>query len=382
MSGDFIDHHGYFACNHKGNNAAWSLRDGHTYSNVSALRFDSPQPNRPKAFNNPVMDPTFNGRPSMISEIAWNRPNRHRGEAPLILGLYGALQDTDSIVHFAFDSFRWSVKPGFFMQPWTLAAPTQLGQFPAIARIYRQGLIKPGEIMAEIPLKIRDILALKGASFLQKANLDELREADVKGGTTKDATSALDPLIYFVGRVNIPINEQGGVPKTKDSSPFINRKEQTVTSSTSELKLDYGKGLLTVNAPAAQGAGGNLREAGIIRLSALTLESPMETGQILAVALDGRPLSQSSRILVQAMSEEQPSQFSTEPAGDGTFRITSIGRDPWLIRKLEGTVRLSRRDAGQLKVTALDLNGHPVETIGTAASFDLLPGTPYYLISR
>lgn len=382
MPGDFIDHHGYFGCNHKGKNAAWSIRDGHTYSNVSALRFDPAQPGKPKAFNNPVMDPMFNGRPSMISEIAWNRPNRHRGEAPLILSLYGVLQDTDSIVHFAFDSFHWSVKPGFFMQPWTLAAPTQLGQFPATALIYRQGLVKPGEVMAELPLKISDILALKGAGFLRKVSLDELREADVEGETAKDGTNALDPLIYFVGRVNIPISEKGGIPKIKNLSPFINRKEQTVTSSTSELKLDYGKGLLTINAPAAQGAGGNLREAGVIRLSALSLESPMETGQILAVALDGRPLSISSRILVQAMSEEKPSRFATAPAGDGTFRITDIGQDPWLIRELKGTVRLSRRDAGQLKVTALDLNGHPVEKIGTAASFALLPGTPYYLISR
>lgn len=382
MPGDFIDRHGYFGSNHKGENAAWSIRNGHTYSDVSALRFDAAEPGKPKTLNNPVMDPMFNGRPSMISETAWNRPNRYRGEAPLVLSLYGALQDTDGIVHFAFDSFRWGVKPGFVMQPWTLAAPTQMGQFPATALIYRQGLVKTGELMAELPVKTSDMLALKGADFLRKASLDELRQTDVRGQTAQNDHSTIDPLIHFVGRVNIPINEKGGAPKIKDLTPFINRRAQTVTSSTAELKLDYGKGLLTVNAPAAQGAAGNLRDAGAIHLSSLSLESPLEAGQILAVSLDGLSISESSRILVQVMSEEKPSRFAAEPAGDGVLRISSIGQDPWLIKELAGTLRLSRPDAGQLKVTALDLNGYPVKEIGTAASFSLLPDTAYYLISK
>jgi hypothetical protein len=44
-AGDFIDRHGYFECNHHGDNAAWSIRAGHTYSDRSALRV-STQANR------------------------------------------------------------------------------------------------------------------------------------------------------------------------------------------------------------------------------------------------------------------------------------------------------------------------------------------------
>ena len=82
----------------------------------------------------------------MISETTWNRPNRHRGEAPIYLAVFGALQDSDGIVHFAKDGVDWSVKPGYFMQPWTLTAPTQFGQFPAAALIYRRGLVKTGDV--------------------------------------------------------------------------------------------------------------------------------------------------------------------------------------------------------------------------------------------
>jgi len=43
----------------------------------------------------------------MISETTFCRPNRYRSEAPLYFATYGALQDTDCIVHFAFDGSRW-----------------------------------------------------------------------------------------------------------------------------------------------------------------------------------------------------------------------------------------------------------------------------------
>jgi hypothetical protein len=99
--GDFIDRHGYFSCNHKGPSAEWSLRDNHTYSDRSALRFDAEDPLKGKQFVHPAMDPHYDGKPSMISETTWNRPNRFRSEAPLYLAAYGALQHSDAIVHFA-----------------------------------------------------------------------------------------------------------------------------------------------------------------------------------------------------------------------------------------------------------------------------------------
>ncbi len=47
--GDFIDRHGYFGCNIKGESAEWSIRDGHTYRDRSALRFDAEEAGKPQA---------------------------------------------------------------------------------------------------------------------------------------------------------------------------------------------------------------------------------------------------------------------------------------------------------------------------------------------
>ena len=61
-----------------------------------------------KVFAHPSMDPSYDDKPSMISETTWNRPNRFRSEAPLFFAVYGALQGSDAIVHFAFDTASWS----------------------------------------------------------------------------------------------------------------------------------------------------------------------------------------------------------------------------------------------------------------------------------
>ena len=379
--GDFIDRHGYFGCNHQGQDAGWSIREGHTYGDRSALRFDPEKPGDSRDFSHPAADPCYNGLPSMISETTWNRPNRHRGEAPLFYAAYGALQGSDAIVHFALDSKDWAVKPGYFMQPWTLMAPTQAGQFPAAALIFRQGLVREGEVLADLSLGLADATALKGSPLVQKANLDELRKADVEGGAPAvERAGSIDPLVHFAGRTSLSIGEKTGSNKIADLSRLIDRDAKRVASSNGDLQLDYGKGLLALRAPAAQGALGNLMSGGTIALPDLEIVSPLEVGGIVAVSLDGKPLATSGRILLQVMSEEKATGFATEPAGQGTRRITSIGTDPWLIRKLEGEVRFKRGDAKRLKVTPLDLNGAPLEPSGTADHINLRPDTAYYLI--
>jgi hypothetical protein len=378
---DFIDHHGYFGCHSKGEASEWSIRDGHTYTDRSALRFEAEQPGKPKVFAHPAMDPSYDGKPSMISETTWNRPNRYRSEAPLFYAAYGALQDTDAIVHFALDSASWSVKPGFFMQPWTLMSPAMMGQFPAAALIYRKGLVAPGDLLVDLNLKLGDLLDLQGTPMPQDAALDELRLKDVPRGTTLRRGNVIDPLVHFAGRTNVNFSERGGPARLKDLQPFVDRRRQVVTSSSGELKLDYGKGVLMINAPAAQGTSGALRVAGTVALKDVTMSSKLELGHLIAVSLDGKPLATSRRILLQAMSEEKPTDFRAEPASAGEKKIASIGHDPWLAKELDGTVQFKRSDASSLKVTALDFNGDPGKSIGTANEIRLAPSTIYYLIT-
>lgn len=380
-AGDFIDRHGYFECNHKGENAAWSIRPEHTFSQRSALRFDAVTPGKPRQFVHPVMDVQYDEKPSMISETTFTRPNRYRSEAPLYFAAYGALQDSDAIVHFAFDGDRWQVKPRFWMQQWTLATPAMLGQFPAAALIYRRGLIAEGDVVASVQLNREAVLNLQGTPLPQDAAFDELRLADVPAGHEFQPGQRLDPLLHFAGRTRVEFTTQPSRVHLVDTARLIDRQQQTVTSTTGELQLDYGRGLLTLNAPQVQGASGNLQAAGVISLTDVRLSSELDLAHMVVVSLDGQPLAKSRRMLLQVMSEEQPTDFATQPVDDATLHITNIGRDPWLVRSLQGTVALTRNDARQLQVTALDANGQTVQRVGTADNCELLPTTLYYLIA-
>jgi hypothetical protein len=380
--GDFIDRHGYVGCDHKGDNAAWSLRNGHTYTDRSALRFDAEQPGKPRQFVHPAMDVHYDGKPSMISETTWERPNRFRSEAPLYLAAYGALQHSDAIVHFALDGRDWAVKPGYWMQPWTLMTPAMMGQFPAAALIFRRGLVSTGSVLADVRLSREALLHLEGTPLPQDAALDELRLKDIPDGAQLKPGSRLDPLLHYAGRAEVKFVTGSGSVKVSDLSPLIDHAKQTVTSSTGELKLDYGKGVLTINAARAQGVSGALQAAGPVETRDLAITSDMELGHIVAVSLDDQPLARSGKILLQVMSEEKASGFQTEAADEGVRRILNIGTDPWLVKALQGTVRFKRPDAAQLKVIALDFNGYPAATRGSAQQLQLEPATVYYLISR
>ena len=378
-STDFIDRHGYFSVTHKGENSEWSIRNGHTYSDRSALRFEAASAGKPKQFVHPAMDPTYDNKPSMISETTWNRPNRFRSEAPLYFACYGALQGSDAIVHFAFDGAKWSVKPGYWMQPWTLMAPSQMAQFPAAALLYRRGLVRTGDVLAKIDLNTNDVLALRGTPLPQDASFDELRLKDVPPGREVKPGQRLDPLIHYAGRVNVAFTGTPSKTELKDLSPLIDRAAQTVRSSTRELALDYGKGLLTIDAAQAQGASGHLATGGVMELGDITVQSGLDNAHLVLVALDAAPLKTSRRMLLQVMSEEQATGFATEDAGADVKKITNIGRDPWRVKSLAGTVRFK---SGAVTIQPLDFNGYPRGASTRGAELKLEPETIYYLVTR
>ncbi len=378
--GDFVDRHGYFACKSQGEASEWSVRDGHTWIERSALRFDpEDDKNSNKQFVHPAMDPSYNDKPSMISETTWSRPNRYRSEAPLYYAAYGSLQDTDAIVHFSKDGDQWSVKPNYFMQPWTLQSPAMIGQFPAAALVYRKGLIKTGDVVADVALNIQETIRLGGTPLPQDAAFDELRLKDVPTQSTVKPENVLDPLIHYVGRTRVSFVD---TPTRVDWKPLdrqIDRERQRVQSSTGELVLNYGEGNLSIRAPSAQGASGNLK-TGLVQLQDISILGDGDLLHVIVVSLDDLPIASSERMLLQVMTEEQSSGFRSSGESGRRRRIESIGHDPWLVREIHGQVRFHRADASSMRVTPLDHNGAKQQSTGTADQIELAPQTIYYLI--
>jgi hypothetical protein len=375
---DVMDHHGYFDPLHEGERASYSLSPGDRYDDRSALQFQPRKAGEAPDFSLPIMDIGYNGKPSIISEVNWPMPNRFRADLPLLAAAYGALQGTDGAFLFALSGPTWQQVPSKF----SIQTPAILGQSPAAALIFRKGLVKPGATVVDVNLKPSDLFALKGAPVVAPVNLDELRAWDIPPGKSAEVErlESIDPLANLVGKVSVRFSEKDGKSRVADLSRFIDRDARTVRSRTGELLWDYGQGRVTVDAPAAQGVTGFLKKAGAVALRDVTVRAGMEYGTVLLVALDGRPLRESGKMLLQVMSED--SNFGWEAPGTGPRAIKSTGAAPIVVKKISGSVSLHRKDAGRLRVTALDFNGYRKKALGSARSVPLQAETLYYLIEK
>ncbi len=326
-----IDRHGYFGGKHEGEASGYSVRAGHTYEDRCALLDPADLPIK---FNQVA------GHPHIITEIAWNKPNRFIADNTMVLSAYAALQGIDGIFVFATGNGLWNSSGD---GKWTINMPGEAGQFPAAALSYRLGLIAPGETVFRQAMTREQLWSLENTGLSEGRNSD-FRTAD---GAQTDG-GAGDPLGFFVGRVERSF-DPAAKPVALDLSQFIDRAAKTVRSTNGELHWDWDRGLLKVNAPASQGASGHLGKAGAIALEDVHIDSPLDYGTVWVVALDGQPLKSSQRILVQAFSEERMYGFRTE--GN---RITDVGQAPINVRDLAGTVSLP----GNLTGTVLDEHGY------------------------
>jgi len=167
-AGDVIDRHGYFGGKHKGEFSAWSVREGHTFEDRSVLK----EPEGAIVQVNQVEN-----YPHMITETAWPRPNRYKGEAVPMWALYGALQGMDGIFFFALGSVDWEVNP---TSKWPIMVPSVFGQFPAFALLYRRGDVAEADTVVRVTHSLKELYDFKGSPIYETQALDELRKQDKK----------------------------------------------------------------------------------------------------------------------------------------------------------------------------------------------------------
>lgn len=303
-----------------------------------------------------LMTPQVRGFPFMITENNWIRPNPYRAEWPFLVATYAAMTSIDGWNFFALNDPHWQ----HTMSVWDLNTPTVLGQFPATALMFRRGDVRIPDRPAVLEQRAKsEVFALQGTQLYEGVSRDVLwvkRLGELEGAAVTAAT-AVDPLAYFVGPVHQELVEGPSRLQSVDLTNHIDRRTGTVRSLTGELDWNFSRGVVRVNTPRAQGASGFLGQAGTLRFADLHLESENEYGTVLAVSLDGLPLRESRRILLQAATRDHPHGFATESLADGYQRITQLGGYPLLVETIRAKVTLHRETPPRL--TRLDERGHP-----------------------
>lgn len=368
---------------HKGPNEGWSVDPGDKFTSTSSLL-------NPKEF--PLNIKQTAGRPMMVTESMWVMPCANMVEAPFLISAYSGLNGVDAYFWFATTDEQWTppqspngYKDG--QMKWFFGSPDVLGAFPAAAYMYRAGLIQRGNNSVSEVRQLQDMWDRRTPIIAEESGYDPNRDSG-NIAPTSSIKAGVDPMAYFLGPVQVQYGVKG--------ESFANTKgwdsaARTATSNTGQLKLDYGQGVCTLDAPQAQGftAIGNGRR--LVKTSDVTAVMTSSLGTLLVVALDNKPLTTSKKVLVQFTTKARPKGWQERPTtidlGNNNqvpgMQVVSVGSAPWVLESPGLT--LSVNNTGFKKGTILDSNLVPSGSVsltqtGKGVSFSFPSNALYVML--
>lgn len=309
----------------------------------------------------------FAGQPFMVSEVNHPYPNEFASEAIPLLAAYGAFHDWDAVYWYSFehsDPSQWIPKyPGHFD---SRQHPVKMTQLALGALIFLRGDVNTAK--RTIP---RDYSA---AQVRESLRLPAQHAPYFTPGFPAELPLVHSTRIGSLNAAKPTRSWPGGV-----RAPFVN--------DTRELtwELDNGQGLVAINTPRAQGLAGHLQR-GRPRLADVTLQSKTPFGAVIVASLDGKPIAESSRLLVTAGARTR--NAGMEWNSDHTS-LTATGGPPMLIEVVEGDLQIRLKGTPKrTEVLPLDGAGRalgpfvaPQKTL-TGIRFALgAHNTPWYFVS-
>ncbi|WP_145446704.1 alpha-amylase family protein [Mucisphaera calidilacus] len=339
-----MDRHAYFSGRHEGEGSSYSVRTGHVYEDRSIIGESIPA----------VARPEYGDAPHMISEYGYPFPNRARAESVFLAAGYGRASGLDAVVFFSIGTLDWERQ----LDKFSAFSPAVVGQFPAASLIFRQGLVREAPLVVTEYLSREDLLAFRGSRLARPADLDALRAVGPRANDPMDPSSLME-MAVLLGRARIVPGAEASRLVLADEFRRQRPRDGWITSINGELLVSPRERVAVIDTPRAQGVCGTLMGAGLIRTPLAVFDIDNAYGSCLVVPLDGRPLVESERILIQAISEETNYNWKTERDEDGGLRIESVGTMPVQFREIRGRVTL-RLGTNRLRLTDLDPNGRVV----------------------
>lgn len=282
-------------------------------------------------------------RPFGLSEWITVFPSLYSAEGPAIVAAYGmGLQGWDASYEFQSSSARHAFADRAGWMPWGVweaDVPTQVGQYPAIARMIYRGDVREGPVISTRYVHPEN-LASGVFDFTDTVE----QKGDVKsfgGGVPAEALA--------VGRVVVQFAD-GKAPST---FPDLSKARQgdALVSNTGQLAWHTGgKGYLTINTPGTRAVVG-FAEGKAISLGGVTFQSASPYTSIFLTALEkGVNLSNTKAALLTVVARNCNTGF-TYYAVDN--RMLDGGKAPILLEPVKASVTIASR-----KVAAINILDH------------------------
>lgn len=390
-AGDVIELNDFFSGTHRGPHSFWRTQAGHFVTHVSATR-------RPEL---PPAKKQVAGHPFILSSTTWIPPNLYTTEGPLMSACYAAMNGVDGLLWFAAQAPVYDPQPYFTfatvegshpMKRWSISHPGFISQFPAAALIYRLGLVERAATVVHEERSLEALFQRRAPMLTDSLDYDPAAYADQAVESKRGLMERVDPLAMLTGRVEVAYGGDPADSRVADLSDYINHETGEVRTTHGQLVLNHERGLLRIDAPAAQGVVGFLREnGGQFRLSDLEIHSSNHYASLVAVAADGKPLRSSGKVLVQTGTTVRPTGWQVKPAtrevkGERMqgYEIVSTGRMPWRVRDTHATLTIANESLR--RATVLDEMGFgagrvAVEPVEGGVRLELPPDAMYVVLS-
>ncbi len=284
-------------------------------------------------------------RPFGLSEWIHVYPSLYSAEGPAIVAAYGmGLQGWDASYEFQAQAAPRLFGDRVGWPPWGVweaDVPTQLGQYPALARMLYRGDVREGDIISTRRVS-PDELASGRFAFSDTVT----QEGDIKsfGGS-------VPPEALAAGRVVVEFTDTPQPSTFPDLATF--RAGAAIVSGTGQLAWDTsGRGFFTVNTPGTKAAVG-FAEGKELRLGDVTIRLACPYASVFLTALErGATLTNAGSALLCATARNCNSGFKYFTLDSHTL---DNGQAPILLEPVRATVAIPGRTVAAVNV--LDQNG-------------------------
>ncbi len=317
----------------------------------------------------PINVRQFKGKAFAVPETMWVEPNTYQSEGALAIAAYQSLTGVDIVHWYHQRGDDWHTpatwRPGY--GKFSANTPMIQGLWPAAALLFRQGYLQQARPVLIERRSLQALWQREEPVIAEQAVFDPNRDISDEARAS-GFEGPVDPLAFMVGPVLVDYSEDPQPSELIDLTPYIDRDGRIVRARTGEIALDYGLGLLRVEAPKVQAAAGFLGRAGRQEFADVTIDSGNEFASVIIIAMDDRPLRESARVLVQVGTRQEPTGWDVEEAEFTTrdqtvqgFKIVDVGGPPWQIERADVRVRVANPSLRTAHV--LDINGMPVATV-------------------
>lgn len=379
--GDVMALNRYVSSNHFGDKNGWAIINGQKYRDASVLL-------SPSALPIAIKQPA--GYPFIVTESGWIPPISFQAEGPFLVSAFQSLTGVDGFYWFTAGDPQWrqpSSANGFFpsLGKWVTQGPMIVGQFPAAAFAYRQGLIAPGTNSITEFRSLDDMLARNKSIIFENKGFDPNRDKE-----WIEQKEQANGLAYLLGPVQVHYHTGKAIPdqinlgnNTANQRPLVSNNKQIV--------WDIPSGIAAINAPSVQAGCGFFAGSTINALDlAMTIQSPYAC--VWVVALDNKPIGQSEKLLIQMATRQFPTDWQTKPSNWTKNANSYVGREivnygkaPWRVENLQGKITINNRHINS--ATVLNGNGEakadlPLKIAGGQLHLSLPPSALYVLLER